>query len=174
MRAARGIVLVGLLALALRPELSRLRGEHALHGGSGALRFVLTHPGEISDPSAALGRIAAVALEAAGGLPADPRPWILAGSARLVAGETDRAVEAYRTAMALGERAETDLNLGRAFDAQGEVEKSRGAYVRAGWISPALLPLLLPDVAEPVAREVARLEAELRAGRLEAPPPMPR
>jgi len=173
LRAARGVVLLGLLVLALRPELARYRGEHALHGGSGALRFVLTHPGEISDPAAALGRIGAVALEAARGLPADPRPWILAGSARLVSGETARAVEAYRTAFALGERAETDLNLARAFDAQGQVEKSRAAYVRAGWISPALLSLLLPDVAGPVAGEVARLEAELRAGRLKDPPPMP-
>jgi tetratricopeptide (TPR) repeat protein len=173
LRAARGIAVVAVLVLLLRPELPRYRAEHALHGGSGALRFVVTRPGEISDPAAALGRIGAVADEASRALPADPRPWILAGSARLVAGEPARALEAYRSALAAGERAETDLNLGRVWEALGDPDKSRASYVRAAWISPALLPLLLPDVAEPIAREVARLEAELQAGRLKQPPALP-
>lgn len=173
MKAARGIAVLALLAAAYAPELARYRAERALRGASGALQFVLTRPSEISDPPAALGRVAAVAEEATRGLPGDPRPWILTGSTRLVAGEPARAIESYRTAFTLGERAETDLNLARGWEALGETGKSQAAYVRAGWISPALLPLLLPDVAEPIAREVARLEVDLKAGRLKQPPPMP-
>ena len=173
MKPTRGTAVVLLLALLFWPELSRYRAEHALLGGSGALRFVVSHPGEVSDPAATLGRIGAAADAAARAIPWDPRPWILAGSTRLVAGEPARAIDAYRTALAAGERAETDLNLARAWESLGEAEKSRGAYVRAAWISPALLPLLLPDIAQPIAAEVAKLEADLKAGRLNAPPPMP-
>ncbi len=189
MRSLRGLGLALALAWALAPEFSRYRPpvpaicarferfcespERELRVASGALRIVLTRPGEVADPPGALERIAQVATSAADGLPGDPRPWILAGSARLVAGEPDRAIDHYRQALALGERPETVLNLGRAYEALGQTEKARAAYVRALWVSPALLPALLPDVAQPLSAEVARLEAQLRAGRLKAPPPLP-
>ena len=173
MRLLRGIGLALLLALALRPEFPRYRSERVLRGLSSVLRQVLTRPEDIPDPSAALGQIARFAHAAAPGLPGDPRPAILAGAALLVAGEPTAALESYRTALAEGERAETDLNMARAFEALGEKEKSNAAYLRAVWISPALLPLLLPDVAAPLAEEVARLEAQLKAGKLRAPPPPP-
>jgi hypothetical protein len=47
------------------------------------------------------------------------------------------------------------------------------AFVRALWISPALLRAVPPGFAERAGAEIARLEAELAAGRLTAPPPMP-
>jgi tetratricopeptide (TPR) repeat protein len=173
MRLLRGIALALVLAVALRPEFPRYRSERVLRGLSSVLRQVLTRPDEIPDASAALGRIARFAQSAARGLPGDPRPGILAGSAFLVAGEPTAALESYRTALAEGERAETDLNMARAFEALGEKEKADAAYLRAVWISPALLPLLLPDVAAPLSAEVARLEAQLKAGKLRAPPPLP-
>ncbi len=173
MRVARGLLLTVALAFGLAPEFPRYRAERELRVASDALRLVVSRPADVADPPGALERIGAVANSAASALPYDPRPWILAGSARLVAWQPDRALEHYRKALALGERAETDLNLARAYEALGETQKASGAYMRAGWISPVLLPLLLPDVAAPITAEVARLEAELKAGRLKAPPPLP-
>jgi tetratricopeptide (TPR) repeat protein len=181
MRAIRALALAGALFAALAPEFRRyspafLRersAEREIRVASGAFRIVVSRPQEVSDPAGALSRIADIALSAASKVPADPRPRILAGSAKLVSGDASGALEEYRLARSLGERAETDLNIARAYDALGEVEKARAAYVRAAWISPALLALLLPDVAEPIGREVARLEAQLKAGRLKQPPPMP-
>lgn len=186
MRLARGVLLALGLVFALRPEILRYRpklldrllypdisAERRLAVGKQSLGYVLSHHGELEDPSAALRRIAELATSASDSLPDDPRPWILAGSARLVAGEPDLAAENYRRAFALGERAETDVNLARAYEGLGQSEKATAAYLRAVWISPALLPLLLPDVAAPLSAEIARLESELRAGRLKAPPRMP-
>jgi tetratricopeptide (TPR) repeat protein len=173
MRIARGLLLSGALLLLVLPEFSRYSAEHALRGGSGALRVVVAKPEQVADPAAALNRIAEVAETAASGLPGDPRPRILSGSARLVSGDPARALEEYRAAYRMGERAETDLNVARAYEALGKVEDARAAYLRAAWISPTLLSLLLPDVAAPIAAEVARLEGELKAGRLKAPPPLP-
>ena len=44
-----------------------------------------------------------------------------------VRGEAARAIEAYRSALALGERAELDLNLGRAYERLGREEDARAA-----------------------------------------------
>ena len=181
MRAIRALVLLGALVAALVPEFRRyspgfLRersAEREIRVASGAFRIVVSRPQEVSDPADALSRIVEIAHSAAAKLPADPRPRILAGSAKLVSGDPPGALQEYRLARNMGERAEIDLNIARAYDAVGEVEKARAAYVRAAWISPALLAFLLPDVAEPIGREVARLETELKSGRLKEPPPMP-
>lgn len=172
MRFARGFLLALLLAWALWPE-RRYWAEHELHLASAVLRFVVTRPSEVADRAGALNEIAAIAASATKRLARDPRPWILEGNVRMQAGEPDRALDAYRQALALGERAETDLHLARAYEELGQETKAKAAYVRAAWVSPALLPYLLPDIARPVSEEVARLEAELKAGRLQAPPPLP-
>jgi tetratricopeptide (TPR) repeat protein len=172
-RYARGAAAILLLAWALAPELSRYRAERLLFVGTQTLRYLLAHASEVKDPPAVLERVAAIALEASGGLPGDPRPWILAGGARLVKAELDLAIANYREALARGERAETDLNLGRAYEAQGDRRKSRAAFLRAVWISPALFSAVLPDVAATLWEDLARFEADLKAGRLKAPPPLP-
>lgn len=195
MRVLRGLGVAVLLAWGLSPEIrlrdirywrdpgylldpeirgvSRYRAERQLGVATPALQLLLARPGEVPDPQGALHRITRLALSAAEGLPGDSRPWILAGSARLVAGESEQALEFYRKALALGERAETDLNMGRAFEALGQTEKVHAAFLRAVWISPALLPALLPDVQEPLKAELQRLDAALRAGILKEPPPLP-
>lgn len=173
MRLARAALLAAVLAALLWPERARYQAERELRRASEALRFVLTHSEEISDPPAALEQIALLAAAAGPPLPGDPRPPVLEGSARLVRGEAGRALETYRRALAVGERAETDLNMGRAYERLGREADARMAFVRAAWVSPALLPAMLPDVAAAAAAEVARLEKELGEGRLKRPPALP-
>jgi O-antigen ligase len=172
-RAAGGGLLAVILAAAVAPEFSGYRSERWIRVGTEALRQVVTHPGDIADPHGALSRIEQIAVSAASALPGDSRPWILAGSTRLVAGEADKALGFYRHALSLGERAEIDINMGRAYEALGETAKSRAATLRALWISPALIRALLPDVAQEMVPELHRLEDLLREGKLAAPPPLP-
>ncbi len=173
MRFLRGLLLAALFAWALWPELPRYRGEHLLRGTTDMFRRLVSKPGEFENPRGALLGIEQVAFIAAAGLPGDSRSWILAGSTRLVAEEPARALELYREALARGERAEIDINMGRAYEANGEPEKARAAFLRVVWISPALFPALLPDIQASLLAECNRLEEDLRAGRLKAPPPLP-
>lgn len=173
MRLLRGALLAVALVLAFRPEVARYRGERLLRAPTDTLRFVASHPGEVGDPQAELARITETALSAARDLPGDARPWILAGSSRLVAGEPGQALAFYRRALALGERSETDLNIGRAYEALGETANASAAFLRAVWVSPVLLSALLPDVAQEIAPRLERAESDLAAGRLERPPSLP-
>ena len=173
MKLARGLVLAILLAAALWREPARAHAEREIRAATEALRYVLLHSTELPDAPGALDRIALVATAAAPALPGDPRPGLLEGAARLVNGQADRALDAYRRALALGERAETDLNLGRALERVGREAEARAAFVRAAWISPPLLASMLPDVAAAAQAEVSRRERELREGRVKVPPPLP-
>jgi len=170
-RGLRGVGAVLALAWALRPEIGRYQSERILRATQATLRFIAAHPTDVADPMEALARVETFTGLAASRLPQDPRPWILKGGAQLVRGRPDEAVASYRRANALGERAETDLNLGRAFEAQGDEARSHAAFLRAVWISPSLLSALLPDTAARLFPELQRLERDLRAGRLRAPPP---
>jgi tetratricopeptide (TPR) repeat protein len=173
MRILRGLLLAGVLAWALAPELPRYLAERMLRPATDSLRYLVSHPREVSDPRGALDRIQEIALAAAPGLPGDSRALVLAGSCRLVGADTAGALEFYRKALDLGERAEIDLNLGRAYEGNGETGKASAAFLRAIWISPALAPALLPDLKIQALSEYQRLEAELRAGRLASPPEVP-
>ncbi|HKA37961.1 MAG TPA: hypothetical protein VKH43_14140 [Thermoanaerobaculia bacterium] len=173
LRFVRGLALAAVLALAAAPEFPRYKSERLQRVGTEALRALVRRPGEVADPKGALSRIEQLALAAAPALPGDSRPWILAGSTRLVAGEPDRALVHYRRALALGERAEIDINMGRALEGLGDTEASRRAFLRAVWISPPLLNSLLPDVASEIRPEIHRLEELLRAGKLGGPPAPP-
>ena len=174
MRLLRGAAAVLLLAWALAPEIARYRSERFLHATQATLRYIAAHPSEAADPVAALTTLEAFARRAAPGLPGDPRPWVLAGGAQLVRGQPAGAVESYERGNALGERAEIDLNLGRAYEALGDETRSHAAFLRAVWISPALLPSLLPDTAASLRLDLQRLETDLRSGALRSPPPLPR
>jgi tetratricopeptide (TPR) repeat protein len=173
MRLVRGLLLAALLAAAVWREPARLHAEREIRAATEALRYILTHSNEVPDASGALDRTALVAAAAAPALPGDPRPVLLEGAARLVNGQSDRALDAYRRALALGERGETDLNFGRVLERIGREEDARAAFTRAVWISPPLLASMLPDVAAAAQAEVSRLEKELREGRLAAPPRLP-
>ena len=115
----------------------------------------------------------AAARASAAVLPADPRPVLAAGAIELVAKKPQDALAHYRDAMVLGERAETDLNAGRALAMLDQRPEALAAFVRAGWLSPYIV-LSMPTAAQPlVQQETARLEEKLRAGELSAPPPLP-
>jgi hypothetical protein len=167
------LVLLVVVAAALWPEIPRYAAERRLRETQDALRFVLMRTSEVTDPPAALARIADLALESSGGLPGDPRPFVLAGAARRAAGEGDRALDLFRSAFKTGERAEIDLNLGRTLEILGRIDESRAWFIRGGWVSPRLLATLMPDIVGPIRQEIARLESDLAAGRLKSPPPIP-
>lgn len=94
------------------------------------------------------------------------------GSALAARGDVVGAVAEMRRSLALEERAETLLNLGRLAVALGDLETARPYFVRAVWVFPRLLPAV-PEAADPeaIAAETARLETALAAGG--APPPLP-
>lgn len=169
---ARWVCAVLLLVLVVPPELRRYAAERELARASRAVQALLAAaPASVAPP--VLDAIAERAAAAAGALPGDSRPLIAAGAADLLAKRPERALERYRAALALGERAETDLNAGRAFALLDRRPEAFAAFVRTAWISPVLV-FSMPVAARPlVDAEVVRLEAELRAGRLVAPPPLP-
>jgi hypothetical protein len=162
-----------LLVAAVAPEFTRYAAERRLSRASAVLKLALTDEIPIAQRGTALDWAAATAVEAGRHLVGDSRPWITAGSAQLVARRAEAALAAYREAFGCGERAEIDLNLGRASMMLNRRADAERALVRAVWVSPALLSAL-PDTVAPILRaEVDRLEAELREGRLPAPPPPP-
>ena len=171
-RAVTGIVLIAVLALLVLPEFGRYAADLRMGRTTNAFRALLDHAG---DPETAhnIAAVGEIALGAAAKLPGDPRPWVLAGSSCLVTNRPERALEYYREAFATGERAEIDLNLGRAYGMIHRDDAARAAYVRAGWISPEIVATLPAEVKEPILLEIGRLAAELSSGRLDAPPPVP-
>ncbi|HEX7252697.1 MAG TPA: tetratricopeptide repeat protein, partial [Thermoanaerobaculia bacterium] len=161
------------LAAAVAPEFPRYAAERTIREASLGLRFVLIHTSEVVDPPRFLSQLSSRSIDAAAALPGDPRPWILAGGATLVRGEAAGALDLYRKALAQGERAETDLNLGRAYEALGQTEKAHQAFLRAVWINPRLRAALPPDVRQVYKDQVEVLRKQLRSGDLQAPPPLP-
>jgi tetratricopeptide (TPR) repeat protein len=169
LRIAAGAALIALLW----PEFARYRGERSMRKGTDELRRTLATSRSVEQARPALDRTAGYALAAALDLPADPRPRVLAGSARLVAGQAREALDFYRNALATGERAEIDLNLGRAYAVAGQLPEAQATLLRALWISPALATSLPEQVSRRLQEEVRRLEKELRTGQMTAPPPLP-
>ena len=172
MRRFLALALVGALVVLVWPEVPRYAAERRVGWATNAFRTLLDRAG---DPETArnIEGIGAVALAATGNLPGDPRPWVLVGSTFLVTGRPERALEFYREGFSTGERAEIDLNLGRAYGMLRRGESERAAYVRAGWISPEILGALPAAAREPAVAEIDRLAAALREGRLTSPPPPP-
>ena len=161
------------LALAVWPEARRYAAERKLAAANAAFELVLERPSEVENAREVLSRVSDEAASAARDLPGDSRGLVLAGSCHLVAGNPDRAVAFYRQALATGERAEIHLNLGRAEALLERPDAAQAAFVRSVWISPALLRAVPPGFVGPLSAEIERLEAQLRAGRLGAPPPIP-
>jgi cytochrome c-type biogenesis protein CcmH/NrfG len=172
MRAARAVALLALLAALAWPEIGRYGAERRVGEATSAFRSLLDRAG---DPEAArnITAVGEIALTAAASLPGDPRPWVLAGSSCLVTGRPEKALEFYREAFETGERAEIDLNLGRAYGMLRRPDSAAAAQLRAGWISPEILASLPANAREPLLAEIARLSAALREGRLKEPPPLP-
>lgn len=166
------LVLVAAVVALVAPEIARYRAERRVGYATNAFRGLLDRA---SDPetSVNLVALAGLALRATADLPGDPRPWVLAGSSFLVTGRPEKALEYYREGFATGERAEIDLNLGRAYALSKREDAARAAYVRAGWISPEILASQPAEVKDPALLEIARLAEALSRGALAEPPPLP-
>jgi tetratricopeptide (TPR) repeat protein len=160
------------LAALAWPELARYGAERRLGDATNAFRALLDRS---SDPET--GRNLLVVGEAALALtrtlPGDPRPWILGASSYLVTSQPQPALEVYREAFATGERAEIDLNLGRAYAMLGRPDNADRAFVRAGWVSPEILASLPDALREKPEEEIRRLTRDLYGGRMTEPPPLP-
>jgi hypothetical protein len=160
------------LAALVAPEFRRYAAERRVGFATAAFRGLLGRTGDAGTASRILG-VGQLALSAVPGLPGDPRPWIIAGSAYLVTRQPERALENYREAFATGERAEIDLNLGRAYALADRQADGDAALLRAGWVSPEILASLPAPVRDPLLDRIRRLSQELGQGRLVAPPPLP-
>lgn len=167
------LALALVILAAMVPEVSRYAAERRLYHASTVLRSVFAKPRAMANPGAAVAWAASVAGDAAGDLPGDWRPLNLAGSALLLSRQPDRALEKYREALALGERPEIDLNVGRAYASLGRNDQATAAFLRAGWVSPGVLASLPPSIGAALRSELSRLEQELTSGRLAAPPALP-
>jgi tetratricopeptide (TPR) repeat protein len=170
MRAARAVALGLLLAFLFWPEIPRYRAERQLGAASAAFEYVLDRPTEVKGAAEIIDRITDAAVAAASDLPGDSRAWALAGSCQLVNRNADRALDLYREALAIEERAEIHLNVGRAHALAEKRYAAEASFLRAVWISPALLSAVPKEFAPGIEAELHRMEKELSAGRLAAPP----
>ena len=170
MRVLRAFAMGAALALLLRPEFLRYQAERRLGAANAAFEYILDRPTQAPDTPAILDRITAAAVSAAPDLPGDSRAWVLAGSCQLVVRNAKRALSFYREGLAAGERAEIDLNVGRAHAMLDEPDYAEASFLRAVWISPVLLRAVPREVAPRVEAELRKLEADLKSGNLSAPP----
>lgn len=173
MRRLFQCVSIALLIALLWPEVQRYGAEYQLAQAAARLDRALrgTDQGQAALDSV----IEAQRLAQAAGiaLPGDARPIMLEGIALILAGQGQRAVDVLVAGIAQGERPEFTINLGRARSALGDQSGARQAFLRSAWASPAAVSSLPPPMRESLLLEVARLEGELRAGRLQALPPLP-
>lgn len=167
------VVVSLLIVAALVPELSRYAAERRLYQASAILRSAFARPRALPNAGGAVAWAASTAVAAAADLPGDWRPLNLAGSAWLLARQAERALDRYREALTLGERPEIDVNVGRAYASLGRHDRAAAAFLRAGWISPAVLSGLPIASRDAVRFEMATLEQKLKTGRLGAPPAPP-
>jgi tetratricopeptide (TPR) repeat protein len=169
-----GAALISLaLVAAVVPEFSSYRAEHRLYAASALFRSIIAEGNAAAGQTAMLDVVAESAMQAAEVLPNDARPLILAGSARLVERRPAEALALYRRALGIGERAEIDLNLGRAYALAGNQQAASEAVLRAVWVSPALISALPEQVQAPLKAALAENARRLGSHRLAAPPPLP-
>ncbi|HUO86544.1 MAG TPA: O-antigen ligase family protein [Thermoanaerobaculia bacterium] len=162
------------VVLAVLPEWNRHAGERRLAQLNVSIQLVAQRPAGTVSRVAGLRRIAAEAA-ALDTHPGDVRPANTAGTATMLAGDPRRAAEIFAAALATGERPEVVANLGLARAASGDRERGTEAMLRAGWISPRMVPPLAESSGIALGRHIRRLEQRLAAGelRLDELPPAP-
>jgi hypothetical protein len=170
---ATRIALALLVLVALLPELSRYGAERRLYEVTSVLQAVGSGSRGVPNPGVAAMWAISTAIDVSSRLPGDWRPLMLAGSGLLLIRQPDQALVRYRQALELGERPEIDFNVGRAYAGLGLENHASAAFVRATWISPALLLWLPRAKADSVSAELAKLQGALAEGRLAAPPSLP-
>jgi O-antigen ligase len=97
--------------------------------------------------------------------------WLALGSTYRLDRNLEAAHSALETSLALEERAETDLNLGRVEYEAGNLEAAMALFRRAVWILPRLRLSLPPEVdGHALEGDLKTVEAELPRGG--SPPPL--
>jgi hypothetical protein len=174
MRLAAALLGTALLAALAAPELPRYSAERRVGWATAAFQQLLESSSQKGpDTVRQLQAVGELALSTTTALPGDPRPWMIGASSFLVTSAPQRALDFYRTALGTGERSEIDLNLGRAYAALNRTAAADAALLRAGWISPEILANVGQPERDALLVKIADMDAELRAGRLREPPPLP-
>jgi hypothetical protein len=173
MKIGRAAVVLLVLLLGVTPEVRRYAAERRLWQAHAALDLLAKGEPGGPDPKAVHAWVAETAVACSRDLPGDPRPWMLAASARFLDRDPLEALGHLHRAFDDGERADVDFQAGRAFVALHDMGRGQTALVRAAWISPVLLTSLPPAPRAVLEGEVRSIEGRLWAGRLAAPPPAP-
>lgn len=141
--------------------------------GESLLRDAAAAPQEAAPERAELLSAADARLDRAVGLRPRAATAVLAlGSVQSLKGERERAYALYARSVRLEERAESDLNLGRAAAALDRLGEARALFARTVWIQPRLLDALPPEERDEAAVAVKKAEEGLgHGGRV---PPLPR
>lgn len=169
-RALRVLAVLCVLALAW-PEVARYRAEHGLKETAARVDRVLRGLDAGASAQQSLARAGEIATTLAPTLPGDSRPALLLGIVRILQQRGAEAVTVFEAAIAQGERPELTLNLGRARTTLGDTAGADAAYLRTAWASSRALDTLPAAMRTSLLSRVDSLDAELRAGRLQAPPP---
>lgn len=179
-RGARLAVVI-VLGLALWPEFTRYVAEWRLTEANMRLQRALQESRISTVTGAPVDAIGArnqaglalhLAEQASAALPGDPRAVLANAIALIMNGRGADAVSLLDAAIAVGERPEFTLNLGRARTTLGDAAGANAAYLRTAWASPHALATLPKAMREDFQRQADALDSELRAGRLTAPPPL--
>ncbi len=166
--AALGLLIAALAAVRSLATLAQAQGENLLRDAASAPEAAATERAELlSAAGARLGR--AVALR-----PRSATALLALGSVDALRGERESAYAGYARSLELEERAESDLNLGRAALSLGRIDEAHDLFRRAVWIQPRLLDSLPAEIdREAIAARIeAAAQALPRGGRAPALPAM--
>ena len=166
--AALGLLLAALAAVRSLATLAQAQGENLLQDAASAPEGAAAERAELlSAAGARLGK--AIALR-----PRSATALLAMGSVHALRGERESAYAVYARSLRLEERAESDLNLGRAALSLGRTDEAQGLFRRAVWIQPRLLDSLPAEVdRERLAAQIdAAAKALPRGGRAPALPAM--
>ncbi|MEO8585172.1 MAG: O-antigen ligase family protein [Acidobacteriota bacterium] len=163
---AYALLLIALAAIRSFATLGQADGENLLRNAAAAPEEAATERAELlSAADARLARAVTLRPRAATAVLA----W---GSVQSLEGDREKAYALYARSVSLEERAESDLNLGRAAAALGRLEEARALFARTVWIQPRLLDALPAEERERAAAAVRNAEEGL--GRGGSVPPFPR
>jgi tetratricopeptide (TPR) repeat protein len=164
--ATFALFLVALAAVRSLATFAQAEGETLLREAASAPEEAASEKAELlSAANASLARTVALRPRSATALLA----W---GSVQSLRGERELSYALYARSVRLEERAEGDLNLGRAAVALGRGQEARALFVRSVWIQPRLLDALPPGERDAVAAAVTSAEEGLtHGGRVPPAPP---
>ena len=166
--AALAVFLVALAAVRSLATFAQADGETLLRDAASAPPEAASEKAELlSAANASLSRAITLRPRSATALLA----W---GSVQSLRGEREVSYALYARSVRLEERAESDLNLGRAASALGRDQEARALFVRSVWIQPRLLDALPPGERDAVAAAVASASEGLKQGGRVPPAPPPR